>query len=178
VLSFLSNENCFAGHSREPCRPQFEHHCHKWRTFTPPWLTSPGPGPKPLDGSISLKFLLETRLQSKSFDTLDDLLRFRVQKLWSKVIKIFAEFPHIFKNHFPYFFNTKLNKFNSITCLNFAGLLITKLNFTHYKTLRKCFAFSNRYLTLWHPAGFGDFWQKQHLNACGFVDEYLRSCSI
>jgi len=31
--------------------------------------------------SISLKFLLETRLQSESFDTLDDLLRFRVQKL-------------------------------------------------------------------------------------------------
>jgi len=33
------------------------------------------------DGSILLKFLLETRLQSKSFDTLDDLLRFWVQKL-------------------------------------------------------------------------------------------------
>jgi len=27
---------------------------------------------------------METRLQSKSFDTLDDLLGFRVQKLWSK----------------------------------------------------------------------------------------------
>jgi len=34
-----------------------------------------------LDGSISLKFLLETRLQSKSLDTLDDLLGFQVQKL-------------------------------------------------------------------------------------------------
>jgi len=34
-----------------------------------------------LGSSISLKFLLETRLQSESFDTLDDLLRFRVQKL-------------------------------------------------------------------------------------------------
>jgi len=42
---------------------------------------SPGPGHKPLDGSISLKFLLENRLQSESFDTLDDLLVFRVQKL-------------------------------------------------------------------------------------------------
>ena len=41
----------------------------------------PGPGRQPLDGSISLKFLLETRLQSESFDTLDDLLGFRVQKL-------------------------------------------------------------------------------------------------
>ena len=36
---------------------------------------------QPLDGSISLKILLETRLQSESFDTLDDLLGFQVQKL-------------------------------------------------------------------------------------------------
>ena len=55
--------------------------CHKWRTIWPPWPTSPGPGRQLLDGSISLKFLLETRLQSESFDTLDDLLGFRVQKL-------------------------------------------------------------------------------------------------
>jgi len=54
---------------------------HKWRTFRPPWPTSPGPGPKPLDRSISLKFLLETRLHSESFYTLDDLLGFQVQKL-------------------------------------------------------------------------------------------------
>jgi len=47
----------------------------------PPWPTSPGPGLKPLDGSISLKFLLETRLQSVSFETLDDLLGFQVEKL-------------------------------------------------------------------------------------------------
>ena len=38
-------------------------------------------GRQPLDGSILLKLLLETRLQSESFDTLDDLLGFRVQKL-------------------------------------------------------------------------------------------------
>jgi len=44
-------------------------------------FTFPGPGLKPLDGSISLKFLLETRPQSESFDTLNDLLGFRVQKL-------------------------------------------------------------------------------------------------
>jgi len=54
---------------------------HKLKTFRPPWPTSPGLGPKPLDGSISLKFLLETKLQSQSFDILDDLLRFQVQKL-------------------------------------------------------------------------------------------------
>jgi len=49
--------------------------------FRPPGPTSPGPGPKPLDGSILLKFLLETRPQSESFVILDDLLGFRVQKL-------------------------------------------------------------------------------------------------
>ena len=59
---------------------------HKWGTFRPPW---PGPGRQPLGGSISLKFLLVTRLQSESFDTLDDLLGFRVQELWCKLVKIF-----------------------------------------------------------------------------------------
>ena len=44
-----------------------------------PWLTLPGPWHQPLGGSISLKFLLETRLQFESFDTLDVLLGFRVQ---------------------------------------------------------------------------------------------------
>jgi len=53
------------------------------------WLMLPGPGHQPLGGSISLKFLLETRLQSESFDTLDDLLGFWVQKLWCKLVKIF-----------------------------------------------------------------------------------------
>jgi len=43
--------------------------------------TLSGPGLKLLDGSISLKFILETRLKFESFDTLDDLLGFRVQKL-------------------------------------------------------------------------------------------------
>jgi len=42
----------------------------------PPWPTSPGPGPKPLDDNILLKFLLETRLKSES---LADLLGFWLQ---------------------------------------------------------------------------------------------------
>jgi len=37
---------------------------------------------------ISLRFLLETRLKSECFETLDDLLRFRVQKLWPENNKI------------------------------------------------------------------------------------------
>jgi len=45
------------------------------------WPTSRDPGPIPLDRNILVNFLLETRLQSESFDTLDDLLRFGVQKL-------------------------------------------------------------------------------------------------
>jgi len=52
-----------------------------WSCFRPSWPTLSGSRPKPLDGSILLKFLLETRLKSKSFDTLIDLLGFLVQKL-------------------------------------------------------------------------------------------------
>jgi len=37
---------------------------------------------------ISLRFLLETRLKSECFETLDDLLGFRVQKLWPENNKI------------------------------------------------------------------------------------------
>ena len=60
---------------------------HKWRTSQPPWPTLPRPGHQPLGGI--LKFSLETRLQFESFDTLDDLLGFRVQSLWCKLVKIF-----------------------------------------------------------------------------------------
>jgi len=56
----------------------------KWMTFRPPWPTSPGFRPKLLDGSIPLKLLLKTGYNPKSFDTLDDMLGFWVQKLWSK----------------------------------------------------------------------------------------------
>jgi len=52
---------------------------HKWRTFWPPWPTLSGPGRQPLDGSISLKFLLQLDY-NPSLDTLDDLLGFQVQK--------------------------------------------------------------------------------------------------
>jgi len=48
-----------------------------------------GPVRQPLGGSISLKFLLDSRLQSEFFDTLDDPLEFQVQKLRCKLVKIF-----------------------------------------------------------------------------------------
>jgi len=41
-----------------------------------------------IDGSILLEFSMETRLQSKSFETLLDFLAFLVQKLWPKINKI------------------------------------------------------------------------------------------
>ena len=44
---------------------------HKWSSFRCFLATTSGPGPKPLDGSISLTFLLETRVKSKSFETCD-----------------------------------------------------------------------------------------------------------
>ena len=75
-LLVCTRKNFFAWRVRA-----FSQRCHKWRTFRPPWPTLSGPGHKPLGGSILLKFLLETRLQSESFDTLDDLLGFWVQKL-------------------------------------------------------------------------------------------------
>jgi len=56
---------------------------HKWSTFRLFWPTSPGPGPKPPDGSILLMFLLETRLKSESFDTVGDLLGSQVHNLRS-----------------------------------------------------------------------------------------------
>jgi len=44
---------------------------------------------KPPDGSISLKFSLETRLESESFEPLIDFLVFLVQKLRSTINKLF-----------------------------------------------------------------------------------------
>ena len=48
----------------------------------------PGPGPQPLDGILWLKFLLEPRLESESFEPLIDFLPFWVQNIWTKNNKI------------------------------------------------------------------------------------------
>ena len=78
---------------------------HKWRPF---WPTLPGPGRQPLGGSISLKFLLETRLQSESFDTLDDLL------LFTHLTSCSPTFPvprHPFRSLCLFFFSRRLKHF-------------------------------------------------------------------
>ena len=51
------------------------------------WLMLPGLRAQPLGQSISLKFSLETRLESEYFEPLIDFLAFLVQKLWSKINK-------------------------------------------------------------------------------------------
>ena len=46
------------------------------------------PRAQPLGQIVSLKFSLETRLESESFEPLIDFLAFVVQKLWSKINKL------------------------------------------------------------------------------------------
>ena len=46
------------------------------------------PRAKRLGQSVLLKFSLETRLESESFEPLIDFLAFLVQKLWSKINKL------------------------------------------------------------------------------------------
>jgi len=56
--------------------------------YWPLYLRLFAPGPKPLDGNISLKFVLENRLEHESFQPLIDFLGFWIQKLWSENSKI------------------------------------------------------------------------------------------
>jgi len=60
--------------------------CHK-EGFWPFLAAGTWLKPQPLDQSIWLKFSLETRLESESFETLIDFLAFVVQKLWPKLNK-------------------------------------------------------------------------------------------
>jgi len=46
---------------------------------------------QPQAGNISLKFLLETRLESESFEPLIGFLTFLVQKLWANNNKILSK---------------------------------------------------------------------------------------
>jgi len=61
---------------------------HKWSSFKVILAHVAWPRAQPLGQSVSLKFLLETRLESESFEPLIDFLAFLVQKLWSKINKL------------------------------------------------------------------------------------------
>jgi len=61
---------------------------HKWCSFWVILVHVTWPRALPLSKSISLKFSLETRLESKSFEPLNNFPSFLVQKLWSKINKL------------------------------------------------------------------------------------------
>jgi len=55
---------------------------HEWSSFGVILAHVAWPRAQPLGQSVSLKFSLETRLESESFESLIDFLAFLVQKLW------------------------------------------------------------------------------------------------
>ena len=61
---------------------------HRWSSFKVILAHVAWPRAQPLGQSVSLKFSLETRLESESFEPLIDFLAFLVQKLWSKINKL------------------------------------------------------------------------------------------
>jgi len=60
---------------------------HKWSSFGVILAHVAWPRAQLLGESVSLKFSLESRLESESFELLIDFLAFLVQKLWSKINK-------------------------------------------------------------------------------------------
>ena len=61
---------------------------HKWSSFGVILAHVVWPRAQPLGQSVLLKFSLETRLESESFEPLIDFLTFLVRKLWSKINKL------------------------------------------------------------------------------------------
>jgi len=61
---------------------------HKWSSFRVILAHVARPRAQLLGQSVSLKFSLETGLESESFEPLIDFLTFLVQKLWSKINKL------------------------------------------------------------------------------------------
>ena len=61
---------------------------HNWSSFWAILAHISWPRAQPLGQSISLKFSLETRHESESFEHLIDFLAFLVQKLWFKINKL------------------------------------------------------------------------------------------
>jgi len=84
---------------------------YKWSSFGVFLAHVAWPRAQPLGQSVSLKFSLETRLESESFEPWIDFLVFLVQKLWSKInklinypisqINIFTNLYHNFRTETP-----------------------------------------------------------------------------
>jgi len=61
---------------------------HKWSSFRVILAHVTWPRAQPLGQRVSLKFKLETRLESESFEPLIDFLAFLVENLWFKISKL------------------------------------------------------------------------------------------
>ena len=61
---------------------------HKWSSFRVILAHVTWPRAQPLGQGVSLKFSLETRLESESFEPLIDFLAFLVQNFWFKINKL------------------------------------------------------------------------------------------
>jgi len=61
---------------------------HKWSSFKVILAHVARPGAQLPGQSVSLKFSLESRLESESFEPLIEFLTSLVQKLWSKINKL------------------------------------------------------------------------------------------
>jgi len=66
----------------------FSELCHKWSSFWVILADVTWPRAQLLGQSVSLKFALETRLESESFKSLINFLAFLVQNLWFKINKL------------------------------------------------------------------------------------------
>jgi len=61
---------------------------HKWSSFMVILAHVTWSRVQPLGQSVTLKFSLETRIESESFEPLIDFLAFLVQNLWFKINKL------------------------------------------------------------------------------------------
>ena len=78
----------------------------------------PWPRAQPLGQSVSLKFPLETRLESESFEPLIDFLAFLVQKLWFKINKLIillANLSNIFMNLYHNFWTCNPSRSSKVS---------------------------------------------------------------
>ena len=87
-----SSADCASLHSKNNFLVGGESH-HKWSSFWAILANVTWPRAQLLGQSISLKFSLETTLESESFEPLFNFLAFLVQKLWPEINKLIINYP-------------------------------------------------------------------------------------